>query len=135
LAEAVHAALPLFVAGGVPGKVVVNDGVKAVLEVDSFREAIGGDENGFFFMRKEGDFFGAFLAREHAGNRVHAMTCKALAKFLFEVARGRDITTEDDGSKALFEEGFQFYDKAGELGIVRRAVETSCLFEQCFDEF
>ena len=45
LAEAVDAAFALFVAGGVPGEVVVDDGVEVVLEVDAFGQAVGGDQD------------------------------------------------------------------------------------------
>ena len=36
LAEAVHAAFPLLVAGGIPREVVVDDGGEEVLEIDAF---------------------------------------------------------------------------------------------------
>ena len=45
LAEAVDAALALLVAGRVPGQVVVDDGVEAVLEVDALGQAVGGDQH------------------------------------------------------------------------------------------
>jgi len=45
LAEAVDAALPLVVAGGVPRKVVVDDGVEVGLEVDALAQAVGADEH------------------------------------------------------------------------------------------
>ena len=44
LAEPVDAALALFVAGGVPREVVVDDGGEAVLQVDALGEAVGGDQ-------------------------------------------------------------------------------------------
>ncbi len=37
LAETVHAAFALFVTGGIPREVVVNDGGEEVLKVDAFR--------------------------------------------------------------------------------------------------
>ena len=45
LAEAVNPALPLLVTRRVPREVVVDDRVKAILEVDSLAEAVGGDEH------------------------------------------------------------------------------------------
>ena len=45
LAIAVHASLSLLMARGVPGEVVVEDGVERFLEVDALREAIRGHED------------------------------------------------------------------------------------------
>ena len=45
LAEAVDPALTLLVTRRVPREVVVDYGVKAVLEVDALAEAVGGDEH------------------------------------------------------------------------------------------
>jgi hypothetical protein len=45
LAVTIDAALALLVAGGVPGEVVVEDGVEGVLEVDALGEAVGADED------------------------------------------------------------------------------------------
>jgi hypothetical protein len=45
LAEAVDAAFALLVPGGVPGEVVVDDGVEVVLEVDALGQAVGGDQD------------------------------------------------------------------------------------------
>jgi len=45
LAEAVDPALALFVARGVPREVVVHDRGESVLQVDAFREAVGGDQH------------------------------------------------------------------------------------------
>ena len=45
LAEAVDAALALLVAGGVPGQVVVDDGVEVLLQVDALGQAVGGDQD------------------------------------------------------------------------------------------
>ena len=45
LPEPVHPALALLVAGGVPGQVVVQDGIEVRLEVDAFGEAVGAHEH------------------------------------------------------------------------------------------
>ena len=45
LAEPVDAALALFVAGRVPGQVVVHDGLERVLQVDALGQAVGGDQH------------------------------------------------------------------------------------------
>ena len=45
LAVAVDAALALFVAGGVPRQVVVNDRVEVLLQVDALAQTVGADQN------------------------------------------------------------------------------------------
>ena len=45
LPEAVDAPFALLVAGGVPGQVVVQDGVEVLLEVDALGQAVGADEH------------------------------------------------------------------------------------------
>ena len=44
LAESVDAAFSLLMAGGVPGQVVMQNGSESVLQVDTFGEAVGGDQ-------------------------------------------------------------------------------------------
>ena len=50
LAEAVHAALALLQAVGIPGQIVVKGGVEGVLQVDAFTQAVGGDEDAAAFL-------------------------------------------------------------------------------------
>ena len=45
LAVAVDAAFSLLEPGGVPGQVVVDDGVEVLLEVDALGQAVGGDQH------------------------------------------------------------------------------------------
>ncbi len=45
LPETVDSTFALLVAGGVPGQVVVDDGLEVLLEVDALGEAVGGDEH------------------------------------------------------------------------------------------
>jgi hypothetical protein len=48
LAEAVDATLALLMAGRIPGEVVMDDGVKTVLEVDALAQAVSSDEDVLF---------------------------------------------------------------------------------------
>ena len=73
LAESVDSAFALFVAGGVPGQVVMHDGGESVLEVDAFGEAVGGDQHarpGVVGEAVDADF--AFLGRQGAGDGLDA---------------------------------------------------------------
>src|SRR5690606_22345183 len=45
LAVAVDAALPLVMAGWIPGQVVVDDGVEIVLEINPLGQAVGGHQD------------------------------------------------------------------------------------------
>ena len=47
MALAVLASFALFVPGGIPGEVVVDDGVEQALQVDAFAQAVGGHEHPF----------------------------------------------------------------------------------------
>ena len=69
LAVAVHAALALLVAGGVPGQVVVDDGVEVVLEVDALAQAVGGDQDALVGLAQLGDALLALGGRQQAGDR------------------------------------------------------------------
>ena len=69
LAEPVDAALALFVAGGVPRQVVVDDGGEAVLQVDALRQAVGGDQQPRPVVGGEGADAGlAFLGGQRPGD-------------------------------------------------------------------
>ena len=71
LAESVDAAFALFVAGGVPRQVVVDDGGEAVLQVDALRQAVGGDQQAGAVVGAEGIDAGfAFLRGERSGDGV-----------------------------------------------------------------
>jgi hypothetical protein len=45
LPETIDAAFALFVAGGVPGQIVVDDSGEQMLQVDAFGEAVGRNQN------------------------------------------------------------------------------------------
>ena len=68
LAEAINPPFTLFMTGGIPGQVVMDDGVEVALQVDAFTETIGRDEHA---LRELGDFADSVLTfgrRELAGN-------------------------------------------------------------------
>ena len=69
LAEPVDAAFALFVAGGVPRQVVVDDRGEAVLQVDALRQAVGGDQQPRPVVGGEGVDAGfAFLRGQRPGD-------------------------------------------------------------------
>ena len=61
LPEAVYPALALFMAGGIPGQIVMNNRVKTVLKVDAFGKTVGGNEYGQSGFEKFIDFFFPFF--------------------------------------------------------------------------
>ena len=48
LTIAVYPAITLFVAGWIPGKVIMQDGIKMFLQVDTFTQAVRCNQNMFF---------------------------------------------------------------------------------------
>ncbi len=101
LAEAIHAAFALFVAGRVPCEVVVDHSGETVLEIDAFRKAIGGDENWLIGLSESMNAEFAFIWRVFPGDGVH----RGLSEMLFElggdVVGRRDIAAEDDRAENL----------------------------------
>ena len=72
LPEAIHPALALLVAGGVPGEVVVQDGIEVLLEVDAFGETVGAHEHEPAAAGGEPrDALLALGVRQPAGDRLH----------------------------------------------------------------
>ena len=59
LAVAIHAALTLLMAGGIPGEVVMDDGIEGLLQVDALGQAVGGDEQPLI---ERGEFLDSLLA-------------------------------------------------------------------------
>ena len=100
LAEAVDTTFALFVAGGVPREVVVDDGLEGVLEVDALGQAVGRDE----------DLAWPFAARSRArdarlafvGGQLPVTTSTVdvlqhgLARCVGDVVGGRDEPAEHD---------------------------------------
>ena len=96
LAEAVDTTLALLVARRVPREIVVNDGVELLLQVDAFRQAVGGDENPGALGRAElRHALLALLGGHLAGHGVDGGARQARAEVAGHVARGRDEATED----------------------------------------
>ena len=109
LAESVDAALALFVAGGIPGEVVVHDGGESVLEVDAFGQAVGGDQDAGPVVGGEVvDAGSAFLRRQGAGDGLDPRGRDGFGErsgeVLGEVLGGRDVAAEDDRVVAVGEE-------------------------------
>ena len=70
LAEAVHAAFALLVAGGVPAQVVMHHGGEQALQVDAFGEAVGGHQDALLCIPQLGHSGFALAGGEFTGDRL-----------------------------------------------------------------
>jgi hypothetical protein len=105
LAVTIDAALALLVAGGVPGEVVVEDGVEGVLEVDALGEAVGADEDAAIGLGEASDAIFSLFRGELAGDRFDGDPLGEVgAELLGEVVGGGDEAAEEDGGVASVEE-------------------------------
>ena len=125
LPEAIHPALALLVAGGVPGEVVVQDGIEVLLEVDAFGETVGAHEHepaapGPRISGQPGDALLALGVRKPAGDRLHPNVLRERgAQVPGDVLRGVDEAAEDDGVEAAPEERPDLAHRALKLPVVR----------------
>ena len=71
LSEAVDTAITLFHAVWVPRKIVMNDSLKTLLQVDTFREAVGTNQYMAVFLCQGVDLHLAFLISQTTGNHTH----------------------------------------------------------------
>ena len=68
LTETIDAALALLQPVGIPGQVVVHDGVEVVLQIDALAQAIGGDEDPWIALHQFGNALLPLLIVVFAGN-------------------------------------------------------------------
>ncbi len=128
LAETVGSALTLFVAGRIPGEVVVDHGVEVVLEVDTFGQAVGGNQDGpnllVEFAERLDPLFaliGSELPGDHGDMGISGT--QRLLQFVAYIVRGGDVAAEDDGPETVEHEPADLVDQRRELGIVPRTAQ------------
>ena len=122
LAVAVDPALALLVAGGVPGEVVVEDGVEVLLEVDPLGEAVRRHEHPLLVSPELLHPRFALGGRERAGDGGDLHAFELLPEFVRHVLGGGDEAAEDDGIEAVLNQPGDEPDRLLELG-VRLAVQ------------
>ena len=120
LTEPVDATLALFVAGGVPGQVVVDDCLELVLKVDAFRETVGCNEDVVALdSRQFVDPCGSFLGRQGSGDDCNGrVATECLLELLANVFGGVDEPAEDDGLESVGEQLLDDGDELGQLGVL-----------------
>ena len=79
LSEPVRPSFALFVAGGIPGQVVVHDCIEVVLQIDAFGEAVGGYKHGRDAFVEFSKRLHLFLALVEVSSPVITATCAFLA--------------------------------------------------------
>ena len=130
LAEAVDAAFALLVPGGVPGEVVVDDGVEVVLEVDALGQAVGGDQDAagaVFLLGCLGEPLDAVEPLGRGERAVDAgddgLPAELAVQLPGEVLAGGDVAAEDDRVVAVGEELLDGLDEQGELLVLLGALQ------------
>ena len=125
LAEAVHTALALLMPRGVPRQVVVNDGVEVILQVDSLRQAVGGDQDPGAFRRADPRYERLALFRGHlAGHDADGTSLQVLTEVTRHVMSGRDETTEHHHVEPRLDQLRNVFRGGPELGIAALAREA-----------
>jgi len=118
LPEAVHTALALLVPGGVPGKVVMHDGVEVILEIDALAEAIGGDEHPAACTSQFLDARLALGRWQIAGHSRHFDVFRQSGtQGVSEVLGGGDETAEDKRLESVLNELPDQIDGLLQLGV------------------
>lgn len=123
LTVAVHAAVALFEAVGIPGEIVVQGGIEGVLQVDPLAETVGGHEHARLVLGELLDLGAALVIAEAAGERHHAQIGESapqcLVQPLGQRLGGRDIAAPDDGRETRAEKIADQLGAAVELGVSR----------------
>ena len=135
LPETVNPALPLLVAGWIPEKVVMYDGIVVTLEVYSLRETVGGNENVLWIAGKVVDSRLAGIGIIHAAYCGYGVIRKLLAESIRHILGRLDVAAEYDGTFCIFalkKIVFEETDEADEFRIVRADGELLGLL---LDEF
>ncbi|OQA94684.1 MAG: hypothetical protein BWY25_02702 [Chloroflexi bacterium ADurb.Bin222] len=129
LAVAVHAALALFQAVGIPGQVVVDGGGELLLQIDALRKTIGSHQHARTVGVYLGDAGAAFLIPLPAGDANHlgggVLFGQPLAQSFSNVLSGRHIATPDDRMVALLEQAADELMQPLQFGILARLKQGS----------
>ena len=131
LTVAVDPAFTLFVAGGVPGQVVVHDGREQVLQVDAFGEAVGGHQHAASAVVGVGQtlahlvnvlatLFGCQLARDGLDGGLG----EVLAQFGRHVVGRGHVTAEHYRGEPVLQQAADVGHQRGELGVTAGAAEA-----------
>ena len=104
LAEPVHPAFALLMAGRVPRQVVVDDRLEILLQVDALGQAVGGDQDLSRFPGGIGEAahpFGALLRCQLAGHHLNRGLRELLPEVGGDVVGGRYEPAEHDRVEAV----------------------------------
>src|SRR5262249_9154941 len=103
----------------VPGKVVVDDGVEVLLEVDSLGEAVGGDEDALLGLAEREHALLSLCGGKLARDGLYADAFELRAERVGEVVRRRNEAAEDDWVVAVCDELCDQFDAFDELWVAR----------------
>ena len=106
LAVAVHPAFPLFVAGRVPGKIVVDNSIKAFLQIDPFRQTVGSHQNTPGVSSQCGYCLFTLGRCKITRDHLHMARLKRFSQVLAYVVCSRNKLTEDNGAESVLNQRF-----------------------------
>ena len=118
--------LTLFVAGWVPGEVIVNHSREKILQIDTFREAVCRDKYALLFFAEIIDTLfplaGDEFARD-AANRDIILFLQFFLQRVVDVLSRCDKAAEDDGIKTLRQQFLHVLSEEPDLRIVLASSE------------
>ncbi|MNZ26332.1 hypothetical protein D3C78_435200 [compost metagenome] len=119
LAEAVDTTLALFVAGRVPGQVVMHHRIEHVLQVDTLGQAVGGDHDRRLVDIAQGEnLLLALTGAELAGDADHFVILEQRLQGRRHIVGGGDVAAEHHRLEAQLDQRLDLDDQLLELGIV-----------------
>jgi hypothetical protein len=117
LPKTINATFPLLMARWVPRQVIVNDRVEEMLQVDAFREAVGGNKNSLLSLNHGFDTSAAILRSEKPGDNIDAQLWKCLAEPCCDMLCRCDESAKQYGIDFLSKYRPEKSDDGIELGI------------------
>lgn len=121
LTKAVHAPFTLLMPRGVPGQVVVDHGVKVLLQVDAFRQAVRGHQHALFRLTQEIHFLlplrGRNLTGHHANHHLGGRPLELLLQLRGNVMRGGNVPAEHHRTEPILQQGLHVLDEDLQLGV------------------
>ena len=119
LTKPVDPSITLFMTGRVPAQVIMDDGIKGVLQVDPFAQAIGADEDAFFDVTQRLDSLFPIGGGDRAGDGDRGDPFgESLPKLFGEIFGGGDKSAKQDRAMPIIDQRFDDLDDLDQFGIV-----------------
>ena len=130
LPEAVNPAFALFVAGGVPGQVIVHDRREQMLQVDAFGQAVGGNQNAGLGLFQAPDALAAFFGCEFTCDRFNAHPGESFFQVRSHIMGCGYVTAEYHRPKTVLQQLPDMLDERGQFGVASFAGQAFGVTDQ-----